>query len=1274
MSAPSNDATVAVPDTSAGHADFPLTDMQRLLVVSASDGMEYALHPHLYFEVERPGLDIDRFVSAIARVIERHRRNIVAVTPELRLRQVDEVAPPRVPVWDLRGLSELATTQGLMQVRHRMSNQPLPMDRWPWLDFQLTRYGDGDVRLHVNFSNLFLDQSSGLRLLSEIEQYYATPNLELPADRVGIAEVSLALAQRHEAADRARAYWAERVATLPAPPDLPIARIHGNPGLNRRRLVVDAATWNAFTAGAGAHGMSPTTALLAVYGEIVARFSGSRHFILNQMITRRLLRRIPGAESVLGNLGAIYPLEFDWRGAASLQERARRLQATIIGDLGRTDWSGVDVLEALNARHRSQGRAACPFVVSSGLAGGEQEEFGYSKLATPQVLLDHQFFALRGGRVEILWDVVEAAFPAGFIDAFCDAHEALIRTLAANPDGWIATTTLVAPTPAAKACPTRPLYPGRLSDGLKVAASVAPERTAVVCGDDALSYGQLAAAAESLAKRLCARGVRPGDRVAVVLPKGVAQTVAVYAALLAGAAYVPIDPAWPPRRIDQLVADIGAAAVLGADDGERHGVPVIGVRDAAAASAAAAVACAGIDLPADLDPSALAYVIYTSGSTGQPKGVALDHRGPVNTILDVNDAFGIVAEDVLFGVSSLSFDLSVYDLFGAAMAGATLVLPDPADHSPHAWLAAMLERQVTVWNSAPPLMQLLVDVARAEGVQLPALRLVMLSGDWIALSLPDDIKAIAPNAKVVSLGGATEASIWSIWHPIEAVDPKWRSIPYGRPMANQPWYVLDEQGDETPAWTTGQLHIGGIGLAQGYWGDPDKTAAAFVARRATGERIYRTGDLGRLLPDGNIELIGRIDAQCKIQGHRVEPGEVEHVLAADPRVKDAVVIVAGEAKHKQLRAFVVLHDGACGDGESIRAGLTDRLPSYLIPANIAVVASLPVTANGKLDRAALLALAEPAADVGAAYVAPRTELERSIVAIWKEVLGVETIGVDDDFFSLGGQSFTALRAVAALRSRAKVNVSLGGLIESRTVARLASLASGQRLSNALVPLHAAAGPALFMVHPAGGSVAAYRDLARELDRASFGLAASEPLPATIAALAQGYVAAVRAAAPGPYTILGWSSGAVIALEMVAQLEAAGERVAQLVVFDAPAPTDPPPGPVDEATLQDWFREDTAGADLLAAELHHVYPVFAQIVNACRSYSPPVVAADVALIRARDGRVSEYAGHPDEAAADWGWSARTRGTVATRVVAGTHHSLFGTRHLAEVVAALRELVR
>lgn len=1275
MSAPSNDGITAVPEVPRGQVDFPLTDMQRLLVVSASDGMEYALLPHLYFEVERPGLDIDRFESAVARVLERHRRNIVVVTPDLRLRQVDEVTPLRVPVRDLRGLSALGTTLGLMQIRHRMSNQSLPMDRWPWLDFQLTRYGAGEARLHVNFSNLFLDQYSGLRLISEIEQDYATPDVELPSDPVGIEEVSVALAQRHEAADRARAYWLDRVATLPAPPDLPIARIHGNPGLNRRRLVVDAATWGAFTAGAGLHGMSPVTALLAVYGEIVARFSGSRHFILNQMMSRRVLRRIPGVQSVLGNLGAIYPLEFDWRGTVSLQERARRLQAAIIADLGRTDWSGVDVLEALNARHHAQGRAACPFVVSSGLAGGPQEDFVYSKLATPQVLLDHQFFELRGGRVEIIWDVVEAAFPAGFIDALCDAHEALIRRLADDPEAWTATTTLVAsrsPGAPMPACPARPVHVGRLSDGLKVGAAVAPSHPAVVCGGDALSYGELAAAAGSFAKVLCGHGVHPGDRVAIVLPKGVAQMIAVYATLLAGAAYVPIDPASPPRRIDQLVNDIGAAAIVAADAIEHPSVPVLRVGDDTAASTSAA--SASMDLPAELDPSALAYVIYTSGSTGQPKGVALDHRGPINTILDVNEAFGIVAEDVVFGVSSLAFDLSVYDIFGSAMAGATLVLPDPIDHSPHAWLATMVERQVTVWNSAPPLMQLLVDVARAERVELPALRIVMLSGDWIPLSLPEDIKAIAPNTKVISLGGATEASIWSIWHPIDAVDPRWHSIPYGRPMANQPWYVLDEQGNETPTWTTGQLHIGGVGLAQGYWGDPEKTSTAFVTHPATGERIYRTGDLGRRLPDGNIELIGRIDAQCKIQGHRVEPGEVEHVLATDSRVKDAAVVVAGEARQKQLHAFVVLRDGSSDtDGESIRAGLTDRLPSYLIPGRITVVPSLPVTANGKLDRCALLALTDTTADVCAKYVAPRTDLERTIVDVWKEMLGIETIGVDDDFFTLGGHSFAALRAVAALRSRTGRNVSLGGLLESRTVARLASLMTGQRLSNALVSLHDGTGAALFMVHPAGGSVAAYRDLARDLDRACFGLAASEPLPDTLEALAQGYVAAVRGAAPGPYTIMGWSSGAVIALEMTAQLEAAGETVAKLIVLDAPAPTDPPPGPVVEATLQDWFKEDTAGADLLAAELHHVYPVFAHIVNACRSYKPSVVAADVALVRARDGRVSEYATHPDTAMGDWGWSTLTRGTVTTRVVAGTHHSLFSPTHIAEVVAAFRELV-
>lgn len=1266
------DGTTAAQDTGTGQADFPLTDMQRLLVVSASDGMEYALHPRLYFEVERPGLDIDRFVSAIARVLERHRRNIVVVTPDLRLRQVDGIKPLRVKVRDLRRLSPLGTRLGLMQVRQRMSKQTLPMDRWPWLDFQLTRYGDGDdVRLHVNFSNLFLDQYSGLRLLSEIEQHYAAQDIEPSTDRIGIAEVSLALAQRHEAADRARAYWADRVAMLPAPPDLPITRLQGNPGLHRRRLVLDAATWGAFTAGAAQHDMSPVTALLAVYGEIVARFSGSRHFILNQMISRRVLRRIPGAESVLGNLGAIYPLEFDWRGTASLRERARRLQATIIADLGRTDWSGVDVLEALNARHRSQGSAACPFVVSSGLAGGAQEAFGYSKLATPQVLLDHQFFALRGDRVEIVWDVVEAAFPPGFIDALCRAHEALIRALAGDPAGWAATTTLVtpcSPAPRVDACPTRPEHAGRLSDGLKVAACVAPDHPAIICGDDVLSYDALACAAESFARALCAHGVGPGDRVAIVLPKGLAQIIAVYATLLAGAAYVPIDPASPPRRIEQLVDDVGASAIVAAGAIEHPTIPVLRVGGDASTSV-------DTGLPVDLDPSALAYVIYTSGSTGQPKGVALDHRGPINTILDVNDAFDIVAEDVIFGVSSLSFDLSVYDIFGSAMAGATLVLPDPGDHTPHAWLASMVERQVTVWNSAPPLMQLLVDVARAERVQLPALRLVMLSGDWIPLSLPEDIKAIAPNAKVVSLGGATEASIWSIWYPIDAVDPRWRSIPYGRPMANQPWYVLDEQGNETPTWTTGQLHIGGVGLAQGYWGDPVKTSAAFVTHAATGERIYRTGDLGRRLPDGTIELIGRIDAQCKIQGHRVEPGEVEHVLAADPRVKDAIVVVAGEARQKQLHAFVVLGEGADpGDAESIRAGLADRLPSYMVPGRITVIARLPVTANGKLDRSALLALSQATAAPDVVHVAPRNDLERAIVAVWEDVLGIDGIGVEDDFFQRGGHSFTALRAVAALRTRTGLHVSLGGLLESRTVARLASLMAGQRRSSALVPLHAGTGPAVFMVHPAGGSVAAYRDLARELDRACFGLAASEPLPGTLEALAKAYVTAIRAAGPGPYTLLGWSSGAVIALEMTAQLEAAGERVVQLIVLDAPAPTDPPPGPVDDATMQDWFREDTAGADLLDTELHHVYPVFAQVVNACRSYTPAMVAADVLLIRARDGQVSEYAAHPDGPRGDWGWSSRTRGTVTTRAVAGTHHTLFGSEHVADVVAVLREHTR
>ncbi|MGC4815802.1 amino acid adenylation domain-containing protein, partial [Micromonospora sp. DT228] len=289
-----------------------------------------------------------------------------------------------------------------------------------------------------------------------------------------------------------------------------------------------------------------------------------------------------------------------------------------------------------------------------------------------------------------------------------------------------------------------------------------------------------------------------------------------------------------------------------------------------------------LTLPAvatQVQPDEIAYIIYTSGSTGRPKGVAINHRAAVNTCVDINTRYHLTPTDAILGLSALSFDLSVWDIFGALATGATLVLPEPhANRDPARWHHLIEEHHITIWNSVPALMAMLVEHLEATNTTTPTLRRVLLSGDWIPTDLPNRITTTAPNAHVTSLGGATEAAIWSILHDIDHVDPTWESIPYGRPMTNQTFHVLNDRHQECPTWVTGDLHIGGTGLANGYHNDPDKTHTAFITHPTTGQRLYRTGDLGRRLPNGTIEFAGRNDHQVKIGGYRIELGDIEHAL------------------------------------------------------------------------------------------------------------------------------------------------------------------------------------------------------------------------------------------------------------------------------------------------------------------------------------------------------------------------------------------------------------
>jgi amino acid adenylation domain-containing protein len=407
-----------------------------------------------------------------------------------------------------------------------------------------------------------------------------------------------------------------------------------------------------------------------------------------------------------------------------------------------------------------------------------------------------------------------------------------------------------------------------------------------------------------LGKELRRRGVKPNTLVAVVMEKGWEQIVGVYGVLMSGGAYLPLDADLPKERLWSLL-----------ERGEVREVVTVGeVRERVEwPEGMGVIAVDEMEWEMGTEPPArvqgvedLAYVIFTSGSTGEPKGVMIDHRGAVNTIEDLNERYGIGRGDRVLGLSSLSFDLSVYDIFGMCGAGGAVVLPGKGmEKDPGHWQELMEQERVTVWNTVPALMQMLVEYQEGRGGGKGELRLVMLSGDWIPVSLPERVKGRWGGAKVVSLGGATEASIWSIYYEIEEVKGEWKSIPYGWPLRNQKWAIVNEQGEEVPDWVTGQLMIGGDGVALGYWRDEERTRKSFW-KDGEGVRWYRTGDLGRYLGGGAIEFLGREDHQVKVNGYRIELGEVESAIGSYEGVKEGVVLAVGEQHSKQLVAYVVL--------------------------------------------------------------------------------------------------------------------------------------------------------------------------------------------------------------------------------------------------------------------------------------------------------------------------------------------------------------------------------
>jgi amino acid adenylation domain-containing protein len=588
----------------------------------------------------------------------------------------------------------------------------------------------------------------------------------------------------------------------------------------------------------------------------------------------------------------------------------------------------------------------------------------------------------------------------------------------------------------------------------------APGAVAVICAGRSLTYGELDQRANRLAHRLRGLGAGRGDNVGVIFERSVDLVVALVAVLKAGAAYVPMEPEYPAVRKGYIAAKSRVGWVLADRPYEilpaaGSTVPPLVLPDAMELATGAATRP-----EVNLDPGDLAYTIYTSGSTGNPKGVMIEHHQAVNLIHWVNRELAVGLDTRVLMLSSVSFDLSVWDLFGGLGGGATVVIAKPGDlQDPARLMRLVTEERITFWNSVPSTLGLLVKYLEdsAPDYRQKELRTVFLSGDWIPVSLPSRVLRFFPNARVISLGGATEGTVWSIYYPIDEVDPRWVSIPYGRPLDNNAFYVLDGDLDVVPSGVAGDLYIGGLGVAVGYANDPEKTANQFMPDRFSGvpgQRMYRTGDLGRMRSDRTLEFLGRADHQVKIRGFRVELGEVESQLGLHPAVREAVVVArVDRSGEKYLCAYSVSTEEL--QAAELKSFLAASLPEYMIPATFVRLESLPLTANGKLDRKALPEPDVQSLSTGAEYVAPVDEVETALVEILEEVLGVQGIGTLHDFFEVGGHSLSAVQVVTRVRRRFEVELPLRSFFEEPTVQAIARTL--YRLRDAAQPVAPQAG-------------------------------------------------------------------------------------------------------------------------------------------------------------------------------------------------------------------------
>jgi amino acid adenylation domain-containing protein/non-ribosomal peptide synthase protein (TIGR01720 family) len=1135
---------------------YPLSPMQQGMLFHCLDSPE--LNPYVnQLSVAVDGLQVPRFRAAWQTLVERHE----VLRAAFRWR--DGLADPlqavfasvELPIEELDWRERSDSEQALGELAAAEQAKGFDLSCPPLMRFILVRLGEARYQMIWIYHHLLLDGWSASRLLGEMLRLYHHDSL--PALTGRYADY-IAWLQRQDDA-QAESFWRERLASLEAPTIL--AKASGAAGSGHGVMYSDlnAEATRKLHSFAKRQRVTLNTLVQGAWLLLLQRHSGQRSVAFGATVAGRPTG-LAGAQEMLGLFINTLPVIQTLDPQQPLGEWLRELQDynLAVRDYEHTPLSDVQRW----AGQGGQGLFDSIIVfenhpVDRALRGGEEGELRFAEVGSGGVTnfpMDLMVSANDEG-LEVEYLYLRDRFSDQDVQRIRAQFEGLLRALPEDAGCLLGNIGL----PEARlSLPQATDDPADLLHSFNQHVRNQPQKVALFCEDREVSYADLDARANGLAQQLIVRGIGAESRVAVALPRSERTIVAFLAVLKAGAAYLPLDLAYPAERLAYMLGDSAASLLIcDSDLGERLTLadsPPRLLLDQLSVSGS--TECPVVELL----PGHLAYLIYTSGSTGQPKGVAVA-RGPIaRHCRGIIDLYELAPRSRELHFMSFAFDGAQERWLSVMLAGGSLVIREDSLWTPEQTLQVLHRHHVTVACFPPAYLQQMAEVAERLG-NPPAVEVYCFGGDAVPDASFEQVKRALRPQRLVNGYGPTETVVTPLLWRAEASETCDAAYaPIGRGVAGRGLYVLDADLNPLPVGVSGELYLGGECLARGYHQRPGMSAERFIPDPfAAGGRMYRTGDLVRQRECGLIDFLGRLDQQVKIRGFRIELGEIEARLRECAGVQDAAVVVHDTPTGKQLVGYVVAA-GAVGLDRRLKAELQAQMPDYMVPARILVLERFPLSANGKLDRRAL---PQPEWALGG-YRAPRDALEQALTAIWQEVLGVPQVGIDDNFFELGGDSLQVLKVISRVRSQPQLGfeLKLRDLMQKPCIAELSGYQAGEpeKSPDPLLALNGrvASVPALFCLHAGFGTVFDYEPLARRLEgrRTVYGLQCRMLLDPqwqdeSLLAMAQAYTQRIRAQQPeGPYYLLGWSLGGALTQLVAHELEAQGQAVAFAGLVDS----------------------------------------------------------------------------------------------------------------------------